>query len=62
MIYMAPELLDGKVYSKSIDIWSVGVIMYRLLTNGEHPYYSSGDSVETLRTRIRDLKFDHLNE
>jgi serine/threonine protein kinase len=41
---MAPELLDGNVYGKSVDIWSVGIIMYRLLMEGEHPYYDGTES------------------
>tara|TARA_B110000285_G_scaffold218923_1_gene268937 strand:+ start:480 stop:827 length:348 start_codon:yes stop_codon:yes gene_type:complete len=34
--YMAPEVLSGS-YGKECDIWSLGVVMYVLLTN-EWPY------------------------
>ncbi|CAD8092969.1 unnamed protein product [Paramecium sonneborni] len=48
LIYMAPELLMNKIYSKNVDIWGVGVIMYMLLNNGQHPYYKSGDSLDQI--------------
>ncbi|ORX59143.1 hypothetical protein BCR36DRAFT_579772 [Piromyces finnis] len=31
--YMAPEILNKKKYYKPVDIWALGVISYRLLTN-----------------------------
>ena len=30
--YMAPEILRGKPYSFSVDIWSIGALMFVLLT------------------------------
>jgi serine/threonine protein kinase len=52
---MAPELLDGKIYSKAVDIWSAGIIMYMLLNHGKHPYYESGDSEQTIRHKINKI-------
>lgn len=31
--YRAPEVLDGKPYNSAIDIWSIGLILYRLCTS-----------------------------
>ena len=41
-IYMAPEQLENTFYSKIIDIWSIGIILYELLNKGEHPFYIKG--------------------
>ena len=37
LIYMAPEVILRKSYSKSIDIWSSAIIMFMLFNNGNHP-------------------------
>ena len=35
--YSAPELLSGEKYDNKIDLWSIGIILYRLFF-GEFPY------------------------
>ncbi|KAL4435846.1 hypothetical protein ABPG74_015814 [Tetrahymena malaccensis] len=37
--YMAPEVMFNKTYNKSCDIWSLGIIMYRLIC-GQLPFKS----------------------
>ena len=36
---MAPEVALNHDYSKSVDIWALGIIMHLLLTGGIHPFY-----------------------
>ncbi|XP_053490868.1 serine/threonine-protein kinase 33, partial [Ictalurus furcatus] len=54
--YMAPEVIDGHEYSQQCDMWSIGVIMYMLLS-GEPPF--SSNSEEHLFEMIKegDLSF-----
>ena len=43
LIFMGPELILKKRYSKGVDVFATGIIMYMLLTGGEHPLYESRD-------------------
>ena len=43
LIFMGPELILKKRYSKGVDVFATGIIMYMLLTGGEHPLYDSRD-------------------
>eukprot|EP00051_Salpingoeca_urceolata_P013478 m.169274 g.169274 ORF g.169274 m.169274 type:complete len:825 (+) comp17802_c1_seq3:2413-4887(+) len=52
--YTAPELLGGKQYGPAVDIWSIGINMYAMLT-GRLPF--SSDNVTTLHALILDQKY-----
>lgn len=53
--YLAPEVIQKVNYNEKCDIWSIGVIMYILLT-GEPPFY--GDSDDEIFNKIRMGNFD----
>lgn len=48
-LYMAPELVQEQPYTHSVDLWSLGVILYELNT-GQPPFYST--SIYTLVKQI----------
>jgi serine/threonine protein kinase len=50
---MAPEVARGKQYTKSVDIWAVGIIMHLILTGGKHPIYERDkDNYESLKSKL----------
>ena len=54
-IYMAPEEIERKSYYISVDIWSIGIIMYMLLNDCKHPFYNSKKQ-ETKEEYINKIK------
>lgn len=36
--YMAPEIHQGKAYNRNVDIYSLGLVLYRLLNNNRGPF------------------------
>ena len=53
--YMAPEVLENKEYNgKLADLWSLGVILYELIT-GQHPWNTSNAMV--MITQIRKCQY-----
>jgi len=50
--YMAPEILQQRGYTQSVDWWSLGIICYECLV-GYPPFYSDdGDAMQTCRKII----------
>ena len=50
--FAAPELLEDKPYTKSIDFWSVGIVTYYLLCG--HIPFDNEKSDEVLRQTVED--------
>lgn len=54
--YMAPELFDSQPYGKPIDLWSVGIIVYEMLT-GFQPFYPPSSCLsEPVQFQVRIWK------
>jgi serine/threonine protein kinase len=51
--YMSPERIEGKEYSFSSDIWSLGLIVYELAT-GSFPYKFSKVFIEHIESILMD--------
>lgn len=54
--YLAPELLLGNGYTKSVDWWTLGVLLYEMLT-GLPPYYDTDVSTMYQKILKDPLKF-----
>jgi serine/threonine protein kinase len=61
-IYMAPEQIEKKLYFISVDIWSIGILMFILLNNGKHPFYIKGDNKKDFVKKIMDGKINFYNK
>lgn len=57
VIFMAPEQGQNRYYSKPVDMWSIGMILYMMIT-GTHPFYREGDKSETYFDRLNSASID----
>lgn len=56
--FVAPEVLKGKTYNYKCDVWSVGVILYLILSGGYLPFSSDRDSIAFLLEKIKRGQWD----
>lgn len=59
-LYMAPEVYSGEAYGATVDIYSLGIVMYKLLNNNRTPFMPEypnkityEDREESMSRRIR---------
>lgn len=57
LVYMAPEVAFQHEYTKSVDIWAIGIIMHYLMTGGKHPFYVKEiDNTQIFKEKLKALK------
>ena len=49
--YMAPEVYRGEAYGSSVDIYSLGIVLYRILNNNRAPFFPDYPITITHRDR-----------
>jgi serine/threonine protein kinase len=56
--YMAPEIINNEQYDKSIDIWSLGVLLFEMI-HGFNPFENNKKNINLLFDNIKhkNLKF-----
>lgn len=61
-ITMAPEILNkNENYNEKCDIWSLGVIIYKLLF-GKYPFYPKENTLEELKNEVNKGQLNFPNE
>ena len=56
LIFMAPEVALKKEYSKSVDLWSTGIVMYMPLMGGVHPLFiDKEDDTESYKIKLSKI-------
>lgn len=53
--YVAPEVFDGKSYDNTVDIYSLGIVLYRMLNKNRLPFFPV-DGIVTFQQRNDALK------
>lgn len=60
--YVAPEMLSGKEYGQSVDVWAYGILLYEILC-GRTPFYSKNRDEVYSRIENAELRFPrHLSQ
>ena len=58
LCYVAPEILLQRSYDKSVDLWSLGVIVH-LMLSGSLPFDSEDDREIARKTIYEEVKITH---
>ena len=59
--YMAPEIVGSENYDYSVDIWSLGILLYELLY-GHSPFKASNTKNVILNIKTHELIYDDTNK
>ena len=59
--YMAPEIVENENYDYSVDIWSLGILLYELLY-GHSPFKAKNTKNIILNIKSHELTYDDKNK
>ena len=59
--YMAPEIVENENYDYSVDIWSLGILLYELLY-GHSPFKANNTKNIILNIKSHELTYDDKNK
>lgn len=49
--------MNHKNYTKSVDIWAIGIIMHMVLTGGKHPVFELGvDNQISFKEKMKKIR------
>ncbi|CAG9328151.1 unnamed protein product [Blepharisma stoltei] len=57
LLFMAPEQASSQSYSKTVDIWSCGILLYMILSNNSHPLAKPNEKVSTYLEKLKRPKW-----
>ena len=55
LLYVAPEVIEKKIYGQEIDWWSVGIILYEMLV-GFPPFWNENNSTKEITIKLKNFK------
>ena len=55
LLYVAPEVIEKKIYGQEIDWWSVGIILYEMLV-GFPPFWNENNSTKEIAIKLKNFK------
>ena len=63
MIYMAPEVMQNRKYDHLVDSFSAGIVLYLLVSGGQHPvYYNNMTSEQYQESFLNKEKYKFVPE
>ncbi|MEN8904682.1 MAG: serine/threonine-protein kinase, partial [Clostridiales bacterium] len=54
--YMPPEIINGKTYNKNVDLYSLGLVLYKLLNKGRLPFLPN----HPVKISINDIEQSYI--